>query len=939
MMADCPNEDSLRLLLGGNRDPASDDPSDDPSDELIEHVGECEACQERLERLADVGVAEDDRLETLLGDVDLAWPTDAFGKDLSFDLDPLAEQTKPDRFQADCYDEPTLAQTQDMSSRPTVGAAKSKPKGDAFVGEFGDYELLRQIGAGGMGLVFKARQKSANRIVALKLIRPDQLSILTPERAETWKKRFRAEAQAAARLDHDHVVTIYDVGEVDGTLYFSMQFIDGPSLSSVVQKSPIENRRVAALMAKVAFAVDHAHQNGILHRDLKPQNILLRESRESSFSDAATVASSHTFDPGLHGRDSVARSPTDRRGVDRAADFSERPYVADFGLAKATDEGIASSTHTGEVMGSPSFMSPEQAQDASRCTKSSDIYSLGATLYFCLTGRPPFRSASAIETLRQVIDEDPVEPRELNRAIDADLQTITLKALSKEPSKRYPSAADLADDLNRYLRGEPILARPVGRIERSIRWCRRNPVVASLASGIALLLILVATISLLSSMRLRQHVRRESEARAEAEEFFSVSLNVIHDMVTSYASDSLEHVPQMQTARRDLLLRALSLYKRLSQSRPSNPQLWSQYARTRYRIALLHSLLGETQQAENAFADTIEVLESLIDESPGDIELKAQWARSHTMLGETLRITAADDARKHFDLGLALQTKLHRQFPANTDYKLERSRTLNNLGLLLTQTGEFSLAEVNFNAAIELLKELAEDGSIQVEDRSSFLADLARSQINLGVLLRKLPDRVKDARRSYMRAIKNLESTLTLQPDNRDRQFRLAVAEVDLGNLLLTESDGEKELALTYANDASDRFAKLIDEFPGIPIYHYESANAANSAAGALAMLGRRQQSMSRFQTAIDRLKIMTDEFPEFTETEARVHSLRGRLLGGIGFLHSQQGDWETAKEFVDQAIASQRAALLRQPKNPEIQEFLEQHLGFEKSVSERLND
>ncbi|QEG02884.1 Serine/threonine-protein kinase PknB [Stieleria maiorica] len=932
---DCPTEESLRMLLSGGYSV-----HEDLGGGLLDHVGQCESCQRRLESLADVDVSDVDRLETLLGDQHLAWPTIGVDEERRIDAASQTEQLRSNRSPTDPSNDPTLAQTHDMrlahdirlgSKAVTAGNGSDRR---ASAGAFGDYELLRQIGAGGMGVVYKARQKSANRIVAVKLIRPDQLSMLTPERAETWKKRFRAEAQAAARLDHDHVVTIYEVGEVDGTLFYSMQFIDGSSLSSVVQDNPIENRRVAALMAKVAGAVDHAHQSGILHRDLKPQNILLRESRVSSFSSAATL-SSHSVPQ----RDAAGGDSSDRRSVERNAEFSERPYVADFGLAKATDEGIAGSTHTGEVMGSPSFMSPEQAQDASRCTQASDIYSLGATLYFCLTGRPPFRSASAIETLRQVIDEEPVEPRELNRAIDADLQTITLKALFKEPAKRYASAADLADDLNRYLRGEPILARPVSRVERSIRWCRRNPMVATLASGIAMLLIVIATISLLSSIRLRQHVQRESEARKEAEEFFSVSLNVIHEMVTSYASDSLEHVPQMQTARRELLHRALSLYERLSQSRPSNPQLWNQYARTRYRIALLHSLLGETHEAQLAFRDAIAVLDSLIEASPDDMDLQVQWARSHAMLGETLRITNPETARVHFQRGLSLQTKFHRQFPENTDYKLECSRTLNNLGLLLTQTGEFSVAEDDFNSAIELLRELADDTSLPITDRSRFLADLARSQINLGVLLRKFPGRVDGAHQSYELAIKNLEQALALEPDNRDHQFRLAVAEVDLGNLLLTGIEGGKESALGFATDATQRLTKLFDEFPGIPIYLYESANAGNSVAGALAMLGRRQESMTEFQNAVGRLELMTDKFPEFAETEARFHSLRGRLLGGIGYLHSQNGDWDTAKQYVDQAIVNQRAALRRQPLNPEIQDFLDQHLAFEKSVSERLDD
>ncbi|MCC9601935.1 protein kinase [Stieleria sp. JC731] len=920
-MTDCPTEESLRKLID-----SADATQDEALDALLDHVGNCELCQQKLERLADASTPDDEQIDTLLGEIDLSWPSDLTS--VETDLNP-ARPTSPT--QADPNSDTTLPQTQVLDSGAISGIAVQGAPQHHFVGEFGDYELLRQIGSGGMGLVYQARQKSAHRIVALKLIRPDQLSMLAPERAEIWKNRFRVEAQAAARLDHDHVVTVYDVGEVEGTLYYSMQYIEGPSLSKVVQDSPIENRRVAALMSKVASAIDHAHQNGILHRDLKPQNILVRVNRRSN---SATLGPTEATTP-----EQTKLATTDRRSLDRKYDFGERPYVADFGLAKATDDEIASSTHTGEVMGSPSFMSPEQAQDASRCTKQSDIYGLGATLYFCLTGRPPFRSANAIETLRQVIDEEPVEPRELNRAIDADLQTITLKALAKDPSKRYASASDLADDLNRYLNGEPILARPVNRVERTIRWCRRNPLVAAMASGIAMLLIMVATISLLSTIQLRKHVQRERDAREEAEEFFSVSLNVIHNMVTSYASDSLEHVPQMQTARRELLNRALSLYERLSQSRPSNPQLWNQYARTRYRIALLHSLLGETEEAELAFHDAIEVLDSLLRESPDDFELKAQWALSHAMLAETLRDTAPESARVHFDQALALQKELQQQSPGNSDLKLQRSQTLNNLGLLLTQTGDFPNAETSLTEAIALLQELSDKASLLAAEQVRILADLARAQINLGVLLRKVPNRVDRAREFYQQAIDNLRQTLELEPDNRDHQFRVAVAQVDLGNLLLTDSDGNKETALRHASEALEGLNQLHEEFPGIPIYLYESANAANSVAGALAMLGREDESLEQFERAIEQLESMAVKFPEFAEKEARFHSLRGRLLGGIGFLHSRTGDWLAAERFVEQAIEAQRSALVRQPSNPEFEDFLNQHLAFHKTILERLND
>ncbi|QDV45741.1 Serine/threonine-protein kinase PknB [Stieleria neptunia] len=908
-MMTCPPDEAFRRLL--------DQTSVSTDQSLIEHVGSCPTCGDRLQALAETDDATNVAIETLLARQDIAWPkTDgqaSSGQASSGTLDlPATEfDTAPQarsKNRAHTRKSASSTQSDHAGGNREPESPGQRRRSDDPREDFGDYELLRQVGAGGMGIVYQARQKSADRMVAVKLIRPDQLAMLPADRREVWKERFRAEAKAAARLDHEHVVTIYEVGEVEGTLYYSMQFIEGRSLSQMVGESPIENRRVAELIAKVASAVDHAHGQGILHRDIKPQNILVREQPQTGAATGTTLAV---------GRD--------------------RPYVADFGLAKTLDEGGASSTHTGEVMGSPSFMSPEQAQDASRCTIASDVYSLGATLYFALTGRPPFRAASPLETLRQVIGEDPVPPRELNRAIEADLQTITLKALAKEPSKRYRTAEAFAADLECYLDGRPIKARPVSSTERFMRWCRRNPAVAGLTGGVAVLLVLVAVVSMLSAIQLQRLVNREREARQEAEEFFTVSLDVIHDMVTDYAGESLEHVPQMQQARRDLLNRALMLYTRLSKSRPSSPELLAAYARTRYRIAILHDLLGEVEQAKVAHRDAIELFDQLRKQTPDDPQLQLSWSRAHTMLGEALRKTEPVPARRHFDDALTAQRALREAFPDKAIYAREQSRTLNNLGLLLTETGDYPLAEDHLQIGIEILDELSRSKTLPATELSDVLADLARSQINLGVLLRRLPERAGEARQQYETALRTLRQSVDLEPDDRDHRFRLAVAEVDLGNFLLLNVPDEKQSARDHAGSAAKRFDRLTEDFPGIPIYLYEAANARNSLAGILAMMGESPASMTEFRRAESQLEQLQVEFPEFAQTEAKFHSLWGRVCGGIGFLHSQNGDWQSARDFVADAIDHQQAALQRQPKNPEFAAFLEQHRSFQVTVQNRL--
>jgi serine/threonine protein kinase/Tfp pilus assembly protein PilF len=332
-------------------------------------------------------------------------------------------------------DEEAVAGGEDSGSLDKAARAAKRNDGIAeMLGELGDYELLEQIGRGGQGVVFRARQKSLNRIVALKVISLGQWA----SRADL--KRFRREALAAASLDHQSIVPIYEVGERDGSCYFSMKLIEGGQLDEVVSRAPMSIRQAAGVIAKLARTVHYAHQHGILHRDIKPGNILL--------------------------------------------DTNNEPHLTDFGLARLV-EAESTVTRTQEVMGTPSYMAPEQAVgNNAKLTSATDVYGLGAVFYQLLTGHPPFSAGTRYEIIQLLLQTEPRKPRRSNPKIDRDLSTICLKCLEKNPQRRYPSALALAEDLEHWLKHEPILAKRSGFLTHSCKWVRRNPAIAALTASL-----------------------------------------------------------------------------------------------------------------------------------------------------------------------------------------------------------------------------------------------------------------------------------------------------------------------------------------------------------------------------------------------------------------------------------------------------------------------
>ena len=326
---------------------------------------------------------------------------------------------------------------------PVDAAVTVPPDGKAATpggtGQVPGYEILDKLGEGGMGIVYKARHLKLGRVVALKMI----LSGGHARAAEL--ARFQTEAEAIARLQHPNIVQVHEVGEHEGKPFFSLEFCGGGSLDRKLKGTPLPPAEAARLVQTLASAMQAAHEKNVIHRDLKPANVLLAEDGT--------------------------------------------PKITDFGLAKKLDD--AGQTQSGAIMGTPSYMAPEQAGGKSKdIGPACDVYALGAILYELLTGRPPFKAATPLDTIMQVVADEPVPPSQLQSKTPRDLETICLKCLHKEPGQRYGTAGALAEELGHFQRGEPIAARPVGRVDRGWRWCKRNPALASALSGVAALLLL-----------------------------------------------------------------------------------------------------------------------------------------------------------------------------------------------------------------------------------------------------------------------------------------------------------------------------------------------------------------------------------------------------------------------------------------------------------------
>lgn len=712
------------------------------------------------------------------------------------------------------------------------------------------YELLGELGRGGMGVVYKAKQTGLNRLVALKMI------LHSAHASKTDIQRFRVEAEAVAKLQHRNIVQIYDIGEQDGKPYCALEFLDGGSLQGKLKGEPQPPRWVVQTLEPLCRAIHAAHQKGIVHRDLKPANVLL-------------------------GSDGT-------------------PKITDFGLAKKLDDDLGQ-TRTGTILGTPSYMAPEQAEGRiSAIGPPADIYSMGAMMYDMLTGRPPLKGETVLDTLMLVQNQDPIPPTQLQPKIPRDLETICLKCLQKPPHKRYESAEALAEDLRRFLDGEPIQARPVTVWERTVKWSRRHPTAAAL--------ILVCALSIFGALggmwqyadqksqafvvqkklteekedarKLAEEKKNEAEKaekvavakKQQAREYFGQAREAVNWVMTYVGQKFLRRQPGMDDVRRAILERALTYYQYFVRKQETNdPELVWDEGKAQIRIGDVQTILGDLAQAEGAYQAAQKILAQLVQDYPNEADYKLDLATAYTNYGSLLTkkgdYTAAALA---FQDALKIQEEQFKANPNESRVRLDLAICHNEQGNLFQTLSKIDLAVQEYEASLKLYEGLVKDSP----DNAAYQLEQARTLDNLGELFVKIGRR-PEAEKAYTQARTAFELLVDQDTKKRVQEYRqeLATCYDHLGNLW---SDTNPPKAQKIYQRALELRKELADENPTRPDFREELATSYNNLAILLLAAGQRNDADKVIHQSLDVREKLAALFP-------RIPDYQAGLAGGYG--------------------------------------------------------
>ncbi len=765
---------------------------------------------------------------------------------------------------------PDALATRARDPHATITNLASIPLAPQTTKRFGDYEILETIAKGGMGVVYKARQRKLNRIVALKMILAGQFA----DQGDI--DRFYAEAEAAAHLRHPNIVGIHEVGECEGQHYFSMEYIEGKSLGDLVREHPLAPRAAAKFVMTVSEAMHYAHQEGVLHRDLKPSNVLV--------------------------------------------DGNDVPLVTDFGLAKRTAEQ-SQRTAAGTVLGTPSYMPPEQATGKlDQISARSDVYSIGAILYELITGKPPFGAANPWETIKQVISTEPVSPRLLNDSVPADLETICLKCLQKDQARRYQSAQDLADELQRFLTGEPILARPIGVVERTVRWCYRNPWPTA-ALGV-LLLGIVGTSVGLKVARDAEAKAKASEADAKVSEGKAVAakleaieakdqavktrdqlLAAINELFTAWGDVTLLNEPGFEEVRAQLLTTASNLYKKMGDQLGDDPTIQHELGVSYFRLGRMMFHLRSYENAKDSLEAALAIQRKLHAAQPQDEVRLHALGESLNLLGNILEVMEGsgnvassetqqrlEQAEATYDEAIAARSELVDRFPAKTEYERQLLNSRMNRGMVRQRMGGLVADQEQFEQA----QKFYEEARSRVEEvqaglrnllarldetsggRREVIQDLAQCSYNMANVTWWLGD-LEATSENVAAAVAAFDTLLAAQPNHLENQYDQAHCLMLGGDVkseqlrLLDPGQGaEKEklyaAALAAYERAKTTLERLATKSTSVPKYRRAVAQVY-VRIGDLQLVNQQDQlALAAYQAAADVLTPMVVEFPAYQQ-------------------------------------------------------------------------
>jgi tetratricopeptide (TPR) repeat protein len=737
---------------------------------------------------------------------------------------------------------PTVALPPHAATLTADGTAQPRPSPVDFAPP--GYEILGELGRGGMGVVYKARQVALDRPVALKVILgaahagPDQLA------------RFRAEATAAARLQHPNIVQVFEVGDHAGSPFFSLELVEGGTLADQLHGEPQPPRAAAELVRTLARAVEHAHTRGVVHRDLKPANVLMA---------------------------SGGREPPDRDTLGGSRPpLAEALKIADFGLAKqqANDSRL---TQSGAIIGTPSYMAPEQAAgEGAMVGPAADVYALGAILYECLTGRPPFRAATIVDTVYQVRHDDPIPPSRLQPKLPRDLETVCLKCLAKKPEQRYPSAAALADDLDRFLNGEPVRARPTSAVVKGWKWARRHPARAVVLFILAVPLpALLAVMSFLwadarSARKAAEEDRaaaiearnRTDRERERAQGYLHNALGTMEKVIDRVGDGPLARIPQAQEERAAILNDALAFYESLLRLDSTDPTVRFETAQAYHLVARLSSLAGRVDQSEASSRHAIELLTALIAEHADRPEYRDELAKNQMFLGHA-RVLRAD-----YDHGLEAYRQasvtiaaLAAEFPDVPAYRATAAECQRSLGYYFMANTPAE-AETYFREAVRLA-----DGVYAAQPDVANRALLASTLGAYGqylVIVRRLPDGEKPLNR----AIALIDPKTGPPPTGGHARLNFDEARLSTryARAALCAMTGREREGESLAREAIRDYEALVASQPRAFPYRIQTVQAYSLLSRLVAADKRPAEAAKALARAIEIIDGVFREYPEWND-------------------------------------------------------------------------